>query len=153
MSDNISLKYLFDQQSLNARQARCLAFLCEYDFEIKHIKGKENKVANALSRHANLIYTAAYSSFESDLEDKVRTAAGIDEKYKNLLQKTTENIAENEDSKYKMSKNGLLIYKNRLYIPNSEELKLLILNEMHKKPYSGHPGYQKTITMLRKDFY
>ena len=43
--------------------------------------------------------------------------------------------------------------KNRLYIPNSTDLKTIILNEMHKKPYSGHPGYQKTITMLRKEFY
>ena len=49
MSDNISLKYLFDQQNLNARKARWLAFLSEYDFKIKHIKGKENKVADALS--------------------------------------------------------------------------------------------------------
>ena len=43
MPDNISLKYLFDQQNLNARQARWLAFLSEYDFEIKHIKGKKIK--------------------------------------------------------------------------------------------------------------
>ena len=34
---------------LNARQARWLEFLCEFDFEIKNIKGKENKVADALS--------------------------------------------------------------------------------------------------------
>ena len=40
MSDNISLKYLFDQQNLNARQARWLSFLSDYDFKIKHIKGK-----------------------------------------------------------------------------------------------------------------
>ena len=40
MSDNMSLKYLFDQQNLNARQARWLAFLSKYNFEIKHIKGK-----------------------------------------------------------------------------------------------------------------
>ena len=32
MSDNISLKYLFDQQNSNARQARWLEFLSEYDF-------------------------------------------------------------------------------------------------------------------------
>jgi len=32
-------------------------------------------------------------------------------------------------------------------------LKAGILDEIHKKPYSGHPGYQKTVTMLRKDFY
>ena len=38
MSNSISLNYLFDQQNLNARQARWLSFLSEYDFEIKHIK-------------------------------------------------------------------------------------------------------------------
>ena len=30
---------------------------------------------------------------------------------------------------------------------------MLILNEVHNTPYSGHPGYQKTITMLRKDYF
>ena len=39
------LKYLFDQGNLNARKARWLEFLCELDFEIKHIKGKENALA------------------------------------------------------------------------------------------------------------
>ena len=28
-----------------------------------------------------------------------------------------------------------------------------ILNEVHKSPYSGHLGYQKMITMLRKDYF
>jgi hypothetical protein len=32
-------------------------------------------------------------------------------------------------------------------------LKSSILDEVHKKPYSGHPGYQKTITTLRKLFF
>ena len=41
MTDNKGLKYLLDQPNLNARQARWLAFLSEYDFEIQHIKGKE----------------------------------------------------------------------------------------------------------------
>ena len=49
-TDNMSLKYLFDQPDMNVRQARCLAFLSEYHFELKHIKGKENKVDDALSR-------------------------------------------------------------------------------------------------------
>ena len=50
MYDNISLKYLFDQQNLNTRQAIWSVFLREYDFEIKHIKGKENKVVDALRK-------------------------------------------------------------------------------------------------------
>jgi len=49
-TNHYGLKYLFDQPTLNARQARWLEFLCEFDLEIKHIKGKENKVADALNR-------------------------------------------------------------------------------------------------------
>ena len=52
-----------------------------------------------------------------------------------------------------MNKKGLLLYKDRLDVPNVPKIKLLILNEIHKNPYSGHPGYQKTIRMLRKDYF
>ena len=71
MSDNISLKYLFDRHNLNARQVRWLSFLSEYDFEITHIKGKENKVAITLICHANLLY--ASSSYDSYLEKKIKS--------------------------------------------------------------------------------
>ena len=50
MTDNKRLKYLLDQPKLNVRQARWLAFLNEYDFEIQHIKGKENKVVDQLAK-------------------------------------------------------------------------------------------------------
>ena len=36
--DHCGLKYLFHHPTLNASQARWLEFLCEFDFEIKHIK-------------------------------------------------------------------------------------------------------------------
>ena len=48
--DNSSVKYLFSQPDLNARQERWLSFLREFDFEVRHIKGKENKVVDALRR-------------------------------------------------------------------------------------------------------
>ena len=31
-----------------------MEFLCEYDFEVKHIQGKENVVANALSHRRDM---------------------------------------------------------------------------------------------------
>ena len=62
---------MFDQQNLNIRQARWLAFLSEYDFEIKHIKGKENKVDDALSRNARLNFIVAISSYKTKLDDKL----------------------------------------------------------------------------------
>jgi hypothetical protein len=27
------------------------------------------------------------------------------------------------------------------------------MDELHKRPYTGHPGYQKMITATRKQFY
>ena len=62
-TDHCGLKYLFDQPTLNARQARWLEFLCEF----KHIKGKENKVADALNRKVQEMHVASLSLCESDL--------------------------------------------------------------------------------------
>ena len=67
MTDNKGLKYMLDQPNLNARQARWLAFLSEYDFEIQHIKGKENKVDDALSRNEKLNFIASISTYTIDL--------------------------------------------------------------------------------------
>ena len=96
MSDNISLKYLFDQHNLNARYARWLSFLSKYDFEIKHIKQKENKVADALSRHSNLLF--ANNSCEYDLENQILSVENSDREYHILK----ENTAKNEQNQVKM---------------------------------------------------
>jgi hypothetical protein len=48
---------------------------------------------------------------------------------------------------------GLLTYRNILYIPSFDDLKRFIIDELHKRPYNGHPGYQKMITTTRKKFY
>ena len=40
-----------------------------YDFEIQHIKGKENKVADALSRNAKLNFRTAISTYTTYLEE------------------------------------------------------------------------------------
>ena len=37
--------------------------LCEFDFEIKNIKGKENQVVDALSRKVQEMYVASISIF------------------------------------------------------------------------------------------
>jgi len=67
MSDHSGLRYLFDQPNLNARQARWLATINEFDFEIKYIKGKENMVANDLSRRIQVNHIATMSSYKIDL--------------------------------------------------------------------------------------
>jgi hypothetical protein len=74
MTDHCGLRYLFDQPKFNARKARWMALLREFDFEIKHIKGKKNRVADALSRSMKKIHLAAVSTCEIDVKNKVRNA-------------------------------------------------------------------------------
>ena len=72
---------MFDQPTLNARKARCLEFLCEFDFEIKHIKWKENKVADALHKKVQEMRVASLSIFQSDLRQQIVSHAARDELY------------------------------------------------------------------------
>ena len=105
-----------------------MSFLSEYDFEIKHIKGKYNKVGDALNHHTNLLY--ASSNYESDLENKILNADN--ERNQNLKEKTTENERNQIKSDLSLNGRGLLLHKGRLYIPNSEDIKLTFMDELHK---------------------
>ena len=48
--DHKILKYIFTQRDLNMRQHRWMEFLEDYDFTLHYHPGKENVVADALSR-------------------------------------------------------------------------------------------------------
>ena len=64
-----------------------MAFLSEFDLEVRHIKGKENKVEDALSRRTNGISELILSQPKSDLLDKVKEASTHDTNYNKLLSK------------------------------------------------------------------
>ena len=61
--------------------------LCEFDFEIKHIKGKENKVADALSRKVHAIHVASLSTFQPDLRQQIIDHIAEDEVYVQIKDK------------------------------------------------------------------
>ena len=61
-----------------------MELLCEYDFNIKHIKGKEKKVSIALSRKMNVKHVATINTSTSDLKDKIIEASVADEIYQQI---------------------------------------------------------------------
>ena len=153
LMDNSGVKYLFSQPNLNAIQAIWLAFLSEFDFKVRHIKGKENKVADTLRRRVHGLFEINISRAESDLEQRIRTTGFNNENYTKTMAELHNTTKNSDKTDLSLERNGLLQFKNIIYIPDLAGLKLTFLDEVHKKPYFGHPGYQKTITTLRKLFY
>ena len=54
---------------------------------------------------------------------------------------------------YCLTTDGLVKFRGRIYVLDNSELKKVILREFHAKPYLGHPGYQKTLTAVKKFYY
>ena len=53
----------------------------------------------------------------------------------------------------KDSASGHLQYRGRLYIPNSDELRLYILCQAHDAPAARHPGQAKILELIYWDYF
>jgi hypothetical protein len=152
-TDHNGLKYLFDQPNLNARQSRWLEFLSEYDFDIKHIKGKENKVVDALSRRVHELRATTISMYQTDVKRKILEAANADLQYRELVAMLQQGKILRKVDDYKLGIDGILLRKNKIFVPKVQDLKRMILHEMHNVPYAGHPGYQKIMAVIKSHYF
>lgn len=81
MNDHIGLRYLFNQPNLNVKHAKWLVTINKFDFEIKYIKGKENRVVDGLSRRIQVNHLAAMSSQGTYLQERIMQAGQQDVRY------------------------------------------------------------------------
>jgi len=85
MSDHSRLRYLFYQQNLNARKYRWLAVISEFYFEIRYIKGKENRVADDLRKRVQVNHIETMSFYGTNLDVRISQAGQQDDKYRDLI--------------------------------------------------------------------
>jgi hypothetical protein len=52
-----------------------------------------------------------------------------------------------------LKEDGILMYKGKVYVLNSNELKNTVLKEMHNVSYDRHPGYHMTILVVRSQYF
>jgi hypothetical protein len=110
-------------------------------------------VVDALRRSMKVIHLEAVSTSEMDVKERVKSAQETNAFFKTVKSYLEKNPTWLKYEGYQLLNDGLLTYKGRLYIPNCDDLKRFIMDEVHKIPYTSNPSYQKMITATRKLFY
>ena len=130
-----------------------VAFLSEYHFELKHIKGKENKVSDALSWRTHMIYEVILSQIDANLHEKIWTANKVNSFYVEILKKVQEDQLFQQQNEYKVDDFRLLWSNDRLYVLDGGDFRSSILIKFHREPYSRHLGYQKMISAVKRHIF
>jgi len=145
-TDHQSLKYLKTQPHLTPRQARWMEYMDQFSYEIKYMKGKDNVVADGLSRRADYITAAgvSFAAIDANIKEHIIASYGEDSNIASLEAAQDSRLRQQDD---------LWLYDGRLYIPEGKELRQRLLTEFHDTPMHGHLGVDKTLAALQQLFY
>uniref|UniRef100_A0A2N9J8Y4 Reverse transcriptase n=1 Tax=Fagus sylvatica TaxID=28930 RepID=A0A2N9J8Y4_FAGSY len=166
-TDQQSLKHLLEQRVGTPMQQKWITKLLGYPFVLEYKKGKENLVADALSRQADselfleidkagrmednegaLLWAISFPSPTWLVELKQSYAE--EPATKQLLETLMQGQVENQH--YSLQ-NGLILFKNRIYLGPQSILKQKVLSLIHDSPLGGHSGYLKTLQRAKRDWF
>lgn len=136
-TDHRPLQWLFNVKDPGSRLVRWRLKLEEYDYQIEYKQGKDNKVADELSR--NVFIT---------LEEEQALERNINEIFGEEIDNTPTGQCdiENENSSIDKTPNEGV---EQIY---DENLKLKILEENHNSILGGHTGQKGTINRIREKY-
>ena len=169
-TDHKSLKYFFTQKELNMRQWQRLELVKDYNYcEINYYPGKVNMVAVALSRKLSpsalrillkplqndickveielVVEKLANMTLHSTLLEKIKEGQKSNSYLKNLQIK-----ANSKEMLLKKSEKGIILFKDRICVPDNKDLKKEIILEVHTTLYSLYPDTRKMYKELNKHY-
>ena len=162
-TDHKSLKYLPSQRELNLRQRRWMELIKDYDCVIDYHSGKANVVGDALSR--NSIQTLRALNAHLSLSDDGTVVAELIAR-PSLLNQVLEaqrkekkivaiinQIRNGKETEFTVNENGVLYYKDRVCVPDCNDLRKSILEEAHSGSFAIHPGSTKMYRDLKMSFW
>jgi hypothetical protein len=110
-------------------------------------------VADAFRRRVHELHATTISMYQSNLKEKILEVAKSYLQYMEIITKLQQGILQQKIEDYKLGNEEFIMYMGIIYIQNSQELKILILIEMHNVPYVGYPCYQKTLAIVKRQYY
>ena len=143
-TDHESLKHIKGQDKLNKRQARWIEFVESFPYVVRYKQGKDNIVADALSRRYALLTSVSSKllGFEY-VKDMYATDSDFCDIYLACERGAFDKFYRHDD---------YLFRDNKLCVPNCSMRELLV-REAHSGGLMGHFGVKKTLDMLHEHFY
>ena len=169
-TDHQSLKWLDDVRILNRRQARWIMNMQSFDFTIGYSPGDLNTVADILSRRPDyfshcercrtfLEINSVELGVTSPLLDTIRDTTSKDPLAKVWIEGLENPTLADRSEKHRLTKlkyiDGLIKYgdKERIYVPDVDNLRSRVLFEFHDSPLAGHQGANRTYEKLSREYY
>jgi hypothetical protein len=178
-TDHQSLQYFNTQKDLSAKQARWLEFLAEFDYLFKYVEGKQNQVADMLSRlrrepeppsqeeQEELLAAVldfcqlnVVSTVSTDIQGlgAVKQCLAEDDLAKEMIEKLEKGeVAKKQGSTFELMDGYLYRVegsRRQLYVPEAaKEMRGKLLEEYHDTPFAGHLGRDKTIAAIVEKFW
>ncbi|CAM6125136.1 unnamed protein product [Calypogeia fissa] len=152
-TDSSPAGYFNSKPRLSPKEMRWHMFLADFDFEVRHVPGKVNAAADALSRKE---YHRANSILMLETEwPKVLAGAYDDDRIAQEWQRNGGKRGSIRHVSWVLDKEHdvhLWRYKQTwVYVP--ESLRLEILQKYHDSPWGGHGGQSATYRSMSRDVY
>ncbi|WVZ95539.1 LOW QUALITY PROTEIN: hypothetical protein U9M48_041292 [Paspalum notatum var. saurae] len=150
ITDHRSLSHLNEQRLHTPWQQKVFAKFLGLQYRIVYRKGSANNAADALSRRPHDIsqsfaLSAAVPSWLADVSDGYQHNFAA----QSLIAKLT--VASDSVPHFTF-RDGVLRYKNRIWLGNNLPLQSKILSEFHSSPVGSHSGFPVTYARLKQYF-
>ena len=176
LTDHRNLEHWRTAQDLSRRQARWAEFLGPFDFHVNHRAGRLAQKVDVLTRRrdvyprnsdnpnlqahhlqsllqpkhllANLILdsTVIHEQINQGLHTDPTTPTPP------AASNTLDASNTHTDPRFTTNEHGQVLFADRLFVPDTDNLRLLITQSHHDHALAGHPGIKKTIQLIKRRF-
>jgi hypothetical protein len=149
-TDHMNLQYWRDPHKISRRVARQVLRLAEYDIELRHIPGKTNGRADALSRLPNYNQGGDDNEDVTVLPDHLFVRLSLTEDEEQQDEKTLRPWVDPHNLR---EVDGVWWKEGRRVVTGDLAYRQQVVHDHHDLPAYGHPGISRTTALTERHYW